>query len=516
MTKHFLWIAATSVLLFGCVDGDPCSDPEAIEAVSNMQCGGACLVPRCESDFTITEKGGINVNVSDQQGTFDGEVSLDGKYTVVCEASNPPPESVPDDCVPYATECIEGGIVQWSLDCPDPDPPCGNGVCEDGETSESCPVDCGDCGSGCDEDPCVAGSSRCKDNVVQTCGPYNRYVDSQTCQDDERCDVGDDNVARCVEQVVPGAEILDACDPDQPTCETGLKCFVADGEEVGTCVPDTAVCVSAGRWENVGPTGGQAHWLHDTTIELSYSYCFLQGWPIPNSQYFEQTSEYSGLSAGETAVDDRPATGMTYDAVLELARTMTQDIFRTNEGGIDLSGCTGSSVSTQVCTGRDMPQPKYAFGVLRPPTRSEWLIAALGLENLAWLFWYAEDLDAAKVSAADHSCLYGDTGDGDTGDGNGNGTYDGDLLAVTAGGANPIGLYRTCGLAVPLYGVPEGPANGVLKDEFIALMGSKYYTAQGRPEYNLIRTSPQNVGDSAIADPIRHNGVWLVFTLPSR
>jgi hypothetical protein len=100
------------------------------------------------------------------------------------------------------------GVVPVSpIDAPSTKPaesPCGNGMCEDGESCSTCPSDCGNCSSlsssshhrssGCEENGCSTLGIFCAGNSVYSCsigldGCYQQ-VNGESCTEGKSCIVG--------------------------------------------------------------------------------------------------------------------------------------------------------------------------------------------------------------------------------------------------------------------------------------------------------------------------------------
>jgi hypothetical protein len=133
---------------------------------------GPDATPDAESDVIITDDGFV------PDGEFDGP--LDGPFDSEFDGPFDAPSDAPFDA-PFDSP-------------PDTSSPCGDGVCDDGETCTSCPLDCGFC-------------PKCGDG---------------TCNADETCA---------------------SCPQDCGSCEKCGDGFCNDGEDCLSCPADCGVCV---------------------------------------------------------------------------------------------------------------------------------------------------------------------------------------------------------------------------------------------------------------------------------
>ncbi len=137
---------------------------------------------------------------------------------------------------------------------------CGNGVCEEGESTTSCPEDC-TCGNGtcdegedvssCAEDCTVCGDGQCTgdencDTCEQDCGACPRCPDGE-CNGQETCETCPQDCGSCAE--LCGNGVLDANEDCDGTDLFGEDC-VTQGYDAGTlacdehCLFDYSGCVN--------------------------------------------------------------------------------------------------------------------------------------------------------------------------------------------------------------------------------------------------------------------------------
>jgi hypothetical protein len=142
------------------------------------------------SDITISGVGGITLNFDSYRNIKSCD--CEGKEedcNGVCGGNASPSSQCPDGC----TVCNDAECIEY----------CGNGTCDEGETVDACPIDCG-CGNGeCDEsentdscpDDCYCGNGTCDEGeTVDACRDcilgcescnqtYNPIIDQIACCD---------------------------------------------------------------------------------------------------------------------------------------------------------------------------------------------------------------------------------------------------------------------------------------------------------------------------------------------
>ncbi len=124
----------------------------------------------------------------------DLETSVATQELSVCASSCDPPtySGVPVSCASnYGCYSDAGGAYCWqgyywqNVYCAPAPQPCGNGVCDPGETYTTCPADCPSCGDG----TCASNESvnNCQQDCAGTCGDgiCNWYFESEySCHSD--------------------------------------------------------------------------------------------------------------------------------------------------------------------------------------------------------------------------------------------------------------------------------------------------------------------------------------------
>ena len=164
----------------------------------------------------------------------------------VADVSCPAHEcDVQHDC--FACEFDAGPL------CPSP---CGNGHCEDGESAEGCPVDCGPCGDGvCGHHEVGPAGGTCPADCLAACGngqceggesPQFCLVDCSGCGDGF-CGFMESSEV-CLGDCPPACG-NGTCDPGEGVLECAVDCFppcgdalCTNGENPYSCPVDCTVC----------------------------------------------------------------------------------------------------------------------------------------------------------------------------------------------------------------------------------------------------------------------------------
>jgi hypothetical protein len=182
-------LAMAAALVAACLTQLSCGT-NAVDAAT--ACAGRDLVnicpigtsPRLDAEATSQCSGSAGVRVVTQSGEVEGACASVGGCTVFCEPS-------PTMECPFGIETISrDGIV-----CRDQPltAGCGNGVCDGGENSQTCQIDC----SGV----CVNGSERCNGSSREVCNLMGRW-ETLECVESERCiEYGQDQTG-CVASTV--------------------------------------------------------------------------------------------------------------------------------------------------------------------------------------------------------------------------------------------------------------------------------------------------------------------------
>jgi hypothetical protein len=133
-------------------------------------------------------------------------------------------------------EVTEGGA---------PPPQCNNGMCENGESCSTCPVDCGACPAQCGDLSCEAGES-CSSCPVD-CGACPAQCGNLACEAGESCSscTADCGVcpAQCGNLSCEAGESCSSCPVDCGACPTqcgNLSCET--GESCSSCTADCGIC----------------------------------------------------------------------------------------------------------------------------------------------------------------------------------------------------------------------------------------------------------------------------------
>ncbi|MGM0576403.1 MAG: hypothetical protein ACQEXJ_11790 [Myxococcota bacterium] len=182
----------------------------------------------------------------------------------VCQAGESP-ESCALDCGPCGDGTCgigEDAQVDGGLACPaDCAPECGDGICEDAETPESCRFDCGGCGDGL----CGPNDDGCFEDCLFGCGDgtCNALVEQETCPQDCPPECGDGECG--------ATESPLSCPADCATCGDGM---CTGGEDEASCFDDCNPLCGDGACragdtvescpEDCGPCGDGVCGLHES------------------------------------------------------------------------------------------------------------------------------------------------------------------------------------------------------------------------------------------------------------
>jgi hypothetical protein len=172
-----------------------CEDDESVISNSRLcrsegSCSISCQVDMaCEGTFIVREDAVVCNEAVENESCID-------QLELLSEAC--PPNTTPNidsvgesSCSTEGADVIcisQGGcniscepqcdfgvaeITEQSVIC-NPEPACGNEVCEGGENEVSCPQDC-------DQRECAAGESRCVGVDISTCDASGRWTDAVPC-----------------------------------------------------------------------------------------------------------------------------------------------------------------------------------------------------------------------------------------------------------------------------------------------------------------------------------------------
>jgi hypothetical protein len=148
--------------------------------------------------------------------------------------------SCPHDCGTQNT-CGNGvcGSGETPVNCPQDCGTCGNGVCNSGETTSNCPQDCGTnyCGNG------VCGSGESSTNCPQDCGIPIVCGDSVCSNGETNCPQDCGPVYVCGDGVCNGVEDCNSCAQDCSICTVCGDNLCTGSERCGSCIADCGECV---------------------------------------------------------------------------------------------------------------------------------------------------------------------------------------------------------------------------------------------------------------------------------
>ncbi len=184
-----------------------------------------------------------------------GDLLCEAGETAASCAKDCPPQCGDQSCDPPETaasckadcdSCGDGkcGAGEDINSCPPDCDPCGDGICDAGETKASCPADCGDCGNGI----CDFGETKagCPADC-DTCGNgvCNSAESPATCPSD--C------AAVCGDGACTKGETLTTCTSDCKVCGDQV---CSEGESAATCAKDCPPCPKCKAGEVCVPTLG--------------------------------------------------------------------------------------------------------------------------------------------------------------------------------------------------------------------------------------------------------------------
>jgi formylglycine-generating enzyme required for sulfatase activity len=291
---------ACAALGVGCdVTEDGTSGAEQCSQAAAVQACPAGSVPRLDAASTAQCGGTVEGSYSQIQGA-------DGSVTGACAAAG----ECAFACV-FETPC-RCGIDTLSRDaivCTGPCAACGNSVCEDGESVESCPSDCtaacgnGECERGetaesCSLDcggACVPGEQRCNDTDRQVCNPRGQF-ETVACSGDNRCRETEGGATECVSSAAADCDEVSRC------------CDGAFARNVGESCDDGLFCTSSSSCTSEGACAAPVE--RDCADELSLNECQTAACDETRDRCVAQaTNEGAVCDNPETATGDRCVDG---------------------------------------------------------------------------------------------------------------------------------------------------------------------------------------------------------------
>lgn len=178
------WIGLIALICGACDDGDPMGDPgmpgadartdqRVVDMGPPSLCVAQALAAQCPigSAPQIIESGCVEgAEITDANGQTTGVCVRAGECLFVCNFTDPCPcgiDSISADRI-VCTDCRDAAA-------------CGDAICDRGESSETCAVDCGE--------RCVPANERCDGNARQECEDTGRWT-TLACRDDQICQFG--------------------------------------------------------------------------------------------------------------------------------------------------------------------------------------------------------------------------------------------------------------------------------------------------------------------------------------
>jgi formylglycine-generating enzyme required for sulfatase activity len=260
----------------------PAGSVPRLDAASSAQCGGTAA--------------GSYSPISGADGSISGACAADGECAFACIFETP-------------CRCGTETLSRDAIVCTSPCSACGNSICEDGESVESCPSDCtaacgnGECERGetaetCSLDcggTCVPGEQRCNGGDRQVCNPRGQY-EVVDCTGENRCRETDGGTTECVS--VASA----VCD------EVSRCCDGAYARAVGEACDDGLFCTSASSCNGEGQCAAPVE--RDCATELSLTACQTAACDEVRDRCEAQpTNEGAVCDNPETATGDRCVDG---------------------------------------------------------------------------------------------------------------------------------------------------------------------------------------------------------------
>ncbi len=268
----------------GCNDGDPCTVEDSCLA---GVCSGVPMV--CDDGDACTEGDYCDEGQCEAGAWVCAPKCGDG----VC-GEGESCESCPGDCG-QCPHCGDGQCQEWETcsncpgDCGSCPVVCGDGVCEGGESCSVCPGDCGECQPVCGDGVCdsVEDCVSCPVDCP-VCGPA---CGDGVCEGSEECSSCPADCGACGAECGDGActhdEDCETCPGDCPVCEPKLSCLAIIGCSMDCddewCVFD---CMS------IQPNEAQLLFIYMTQcietncVEVTQA-CFSQAVEGPCKQQYE-------------------------------------------------------------------------------------------------------------------------------------------------------------------------------------------------------------------------------------
>jgi len=169
-------------------------------------------------------------------GSADG--GLDGPGDDVITPEGSPPPTCGDG------KCDDGETCQTcALDCGTCST-CGNGTCDSGETCSNCPMDCGECAV-CGDGKCEMPQENCQ-NCAPDCGICPGCGDGKCTPPNETCfscpaDCG--NCTGCGDGKCESNETCASCPQDCGSCDVCGNGVCQTGESCSNCPSDCGACM---------------------------------------------------------------------------------------------------------------------------------------------------------------------------------------------------------------------------------------------------------------------------------
>ncbi|GEM_PF-520512 len=242
--------------------GSQCGNGKCETGENYDVCAADCIVSGCgviedigccDQNTLVWCEGGklLKINCSDTKCGWD---ATNGYYNCSTAGGQDPSGSNPRSCLDVITApvCGDGKCEsgETSSSCPSdckPDAVCGNGTCEAGESSSSCPADCGSAA--------VCGNGSCESGETQSNCPADCKAASAcgngVCETGETlvtCPSDCSTAPSCGDGICNGGENFDACAADCAVqgCGDYSAAGCCDGTVVKWCDADILKMIDCG------------------------------------------------------------------------------------------------------------------------------------------------------------------------------------------------------------------------------------------------------------------------------
>jgi hypothetical protein len=183
----------------------------------------------------------------------------------------------------FLSSCFAIAIVACTdTDQPMNNNPCGDGVCDDGETHATCPADCLGSGSGSDPDGPTCGNGKCETGETQASCPQD--CGSAAVCGNNKCETGE-TVSSCPAD----CEAMITVENDSSYDVYGLYAWPCGSDDVGpnilsgTLVPGYEITIDGpiGCFDYGATDSTTIYWESDNNEVSNSTYT----WELTNTNY---------------------------------------------------------------------------------------------------------------------------------------------------------------------------------------------------------------------------------------